>query len=268
MDIVKVADRMKRDLIIAIACEQVVRPAASDLELIKCFNLGQAGLAFDLVRHSLLFSQVMALMRLWDKRSDVHSISRLISLFGDASQVEKLITRERDAKHDLRVVEMAIGEGHQEVPFSVERRDADQRVHELRTGITSWLENVKSVEGCEEIARLKKHRDEMAAHSAARTRRPPEIEPMRYDDGPQVLELTMPIVTKGYRLATGIYHDFKSTTSVWHASQYDMWQIVRKAAQGERYEPTPVSGNELLEDMQKNGATRVVVKLPGEFSPP
>jgi hypothetical protein len=73
-EVITVAERIKQNLVTAIAAGQVLRPAASDKDLIECFNIGYAGDAFNLVRHSLLFFQVMALMRLWDERKDVHSI--------------------------------------------------------------------------------------------------------------------------------------------------------------------------------------------------
>jgi hypothetical protein len=67
-EVVTVAERTKQDLSMAIAAERVMRPAACDEQLINCFNIGFGGRAFDLIRHSLLFFQTMALMRLWDAR--------------------------------------------------------------------------------------------------------------------------------------------------------------------------------------------------------
>ena len=60
-----------------------MRPAAYDDQVIDCFNVGQAGDAFDLVRHAILLFEVMALMRLWDDtEDDVQSILTLVSGFG------------------------------------------------------------------------------------------------------------------------------------------------------------------------------------------
>jgi hypothetical protein len=237
--ILDVAERIKQDLVKAIATEQVLRPAASDNELIGCFNIGFAGDAFDLVRHSILFFQVMALTRLWDDTEhDVRSILTLAGLLSDAGLVAKLVERERQATHDIRRVETFLGEGEEEVAFPTGRSTPDQRERELRTRVSSWLKNVSTAKGRAEIASLRKYRHEVLAHSAGRSRRP-RVRLPQYGDEQKVLELTIPVVTEGYRLATGIDHDFSTIRSVWDLSQIDIWGIVRSAARGELYSPPP-----------------------------
>jgi hypothetical protein len=82
--------QMKQELAAAIASDQVFRPAASDTELIECFKVGYAADAFNVVRNSLLFLQVMALMRLWDDiGKDVHSILTLDDLLSKSDLVEE-----------------------------------------------------------------------------------------------------------------------------------------------------------------------------------
>jgi hypothetical protein len=135
--VIAVVESLKQNLETAIAAAQVLRPAASDNELIGCFNIGYAGSAFNLVRHSLLFSQVMALMRLWDERKDVHSIPTLVRLLSKLGLVAKLVEREQQASHDTRQTEAVWGVGKGEVPFSPARSTPDRRAHDLRAGVSS-----------------------------------------------------------------------------------------------------------------------------------
>jgi PadR family transcriptional regulator PadR len=164
--ILAVAERMKTDLVTAIAAEQVFRPAASDNQLIGCFNVGYAADAFNLVRHSLLFQQAMALMRLWDDTGkDVHSILTLEDLLSVAGLVAKLVERDRQATHDIRRVDTTFGETEEVLPFSAARSTPDQRECESRTRVSSWLTNVSKAKGYAEIARIRKYRHEILAHS-------------------------------------------------------------------------------------------------------
>jgi hypothetical protein len=257
--IVAVAERMEQDLTMAIAAEQVFRPAASDNELIECFNIGFAGDAFNLVRHALLFYQAMALMRLWDARKDVHSIPRLARLLSDAQQVAKLVARERQATHDTRRVEMILGEGEKKLPFSASRSTPDQREGELLTKLTSWLGTVDATKDCVEIGRLRNYRHDILAHSAGRSHRP-QIPLPYYGDGQKVLEQTIPIVSEGFCLATGIDHDFSTNKSVWDQTQRDMWEIIRSAARGERYSPPPRDANDLLRELTEKGVNFGTIK--------
>lgn len=250
--ILVIAEKVKQDLIQAIAARQVVRAAASDTELIACFNIGQACNAFDLVRHSLLFFQLMALMRLWDTRSDVHSIETLVRLLSDAKLVTKLVERERQALHDTKQVETLLGEGKREAPFALTRSSPDQREHELLAKLSSWLGEVRAAKGCPEIYRLRNYRHDILAHSAARSHRP-QIPLPYYGDEQTVLERTTPIVSEGFRLATGIYHDFWTTKSVWDLMQHDMWGVVRSAARGEKYAPTPRNVDDLAREVAEAG---------------
>jgi hypothetical protein len=200
---------MKQDLTMAIAPEQVFRPAASDNELIKCFNIAFAGDAFNLVRHSLLFFQVMALMRLWDVRRDVHSIPRLAHLLRDTGLVAKLVARERQATHDTRRAETSLGEGEKKLPFTAARSTPDQRQRELLTRLSSWLGKVDATKDCAEIGRVRNYRHVILAHSAGRSYRPQTPLPYHGDEQ-KVLELTIPVVSEGFRLATGVDHDFST----------------------------------------------------------
>jgi hypothetical protein len=251
-NIIAVAERMKQDLTMAIAAEQVFRPAASDNELIKYFNIGFAGNAFNLVRHSLLFFQAMALMRLWDARKDVQSIPRLAYLLRDTGLVAKLVARERQATHDTRRVETSLGEGEKKLPFSAARSTPDQRERELLTKLSSWLGKVDATKDCTEIGRLRNYRHDILAHSAARSHRP-QIPLPYYGDERKVLELTIPVVSEGFRLATGIDHHFATNKSVWDQTQRDMWEIIRNAARGEKYSPPPLDANDLLREMIEKG---------------
>src|SRR5215469_17903146 len=101
--IVAIASQMKQDLGEAIAAEQIYSPAASDNDLMRCFEIGLAAPAFDFVRHMLLFAEVMALMRLWDDNTEqVHSILTLADRLSDDDLVTKLVERERNALQDIR----------------------------------------------------------------------------------------------------------------------------------------------------------------------
>jgi AbiU2 len=258
-EVIAVAQRMKQDLTMAIAAEQVFRPAASDNELIQCFNIGFAGDAFNLVRHSLLFFQAMALMRLWDARKDVHSIPRLARLFRDARPVSKLVARERQATHDIRQAETSLGEGEKKLRFSAARATPDQRERELMTKLSSWLGKVDATKDCPEIDRLRNYRHDILAHSAGQSWRP-QIPLPHYGDEQRVLALTIPIVSEGFRLATGTDHDFSTHKSVWDRSQRDMWEIIRNAARGEKYSPPPLDAIDLLREMTEKGVNFGTIK--------
>jgi hypothetical protein len=181
-EITAAAERLKQDLIVAIAAEQIARPAASDCELIGCFNLAHASRAFDFVRHSVLFSLVMALTRLWDIRKDVHSIPVLTRLLSDARLVTKLAERERDAPHDVRQVETFVGEGTNHLSFSAERATPDLLEHDLRVRVASWLGQEKSARDCAEIRRLQNYRHEILAHSASWLQHPQKPFPWYGDE--------------------------------------------------------------------------------------
>jgi hypothetical protein len=64
-------------------------------------------------------------------------------------------------------------------------------------------------------------------------------------------------VSEGYRLATGVDHDFSTTNPVWDFAQRDMWGIVRSAARGERYSPTPRNVDDLAREMDGGGSITI-----------
>jgi hypothetical protein len=250
--ILDVAERVKKDLTMVIAARQVFRPAASDNELIRCFNIGYASDAFNLVRHSLLFFQVMALMRLWDNRRDVHSILTLARLLSDGKLVAKLVERERQASHETKQTETLLGEGKRVLPLSASRSTPDQRERELRTRVSAWCQEVGTAKGQAEIVRLQNYRHDILAHSAGQSHRP--LIPLPYyDDGQKALESTIPIVSEGFHLATRIDHDFSTTNSVWDVVQRDMWEIIRSAARGERYSPAVRDVEDLARELAGKG---------------
>jgi hypothetical protein len=245
-EIIAVAERMKQDLLTAIAAQQIVRPAVSDNGLIECFNLGDAGSAFDLVRHSLLFWQVMALMRIWDATENVYSIIGLVRLFSNPNLVEKLVERERQASHEIRKSETTLGERTTELSFSAERATPELREQQLRAGVQGWLAEANKVKGRAETARLRNYRNKILAHSAAWSSNK-AVRLANYGDERKLLEMTIRVVAEGYRLATGIDYDFSAANTVWVLAQADMWGIVRSAARGERYSPAPRNINDEAE---------------------
>jgi AbiU2 len=256
-EVIAVAERMKQDLSMAIAAGQVVFPAAFDEELIRSFNIGHATAAFELVRHSLLFYRVMALMRLWDDtRDDVRSILRLEGLLSDASLIQQLVDRERQATQDIKLFDTMFGPGEEKLPLSVARSTPEQRESELRTQVSSWRKNVNIAKGHAEIARLRKFRHEIYAHSAGRSRLP-KVPLPQYGEERKVLEKTIPIASEGFYLATGKYHDFSTNTSMWDLSQQDMWEIVRSAARGERYSPPPRSFDDVVPVLSGEGSITI-----------
>ena len=254
--IIAVADKIKQEIITAIAIERVVHPAYSDFELIECFKIRYAGNAFDLVRHSLLFSQIMGLMRLWDNRDDVRSIPKLARLLSDPERVENLVQRERQAPHDNRQEEIAaVGVVERQLPFSAVRATSDQREQEARARLSSWLANVAKVRGYPEVARLRTYRNKILAHSAWSVEQLTTLP--YYGDGRKALELTIPVVSVGFRLATGIDYDFTTTNHVWDVSQQDLWEIVRSAARGERYSPLPRNTDDLARELEGKGSITI-----------
>jgi AbiU2 len=121
-----IAEQMITDLTIAIAAEQVFSPAASDVQVMKFFQRGLAGPAFDFVRHMLLLSEVMALMRLWDDTDTVQSIPAFVSLMKDTDVVDKLAERERLLTEDTKRFDVAtLGRAKRKLPFSAGRETAD-----------------------------------------------------------------------------------------------------------------------------------------------
>ena len=78
-EIIALAERLKSDVTIAIAVEQLFSPAASDKQLMQSFEIGWAAPAFDFLRHQLLLSEVMALSRLWD--DNTARIPRMVPYF-------------------------------------------------------------------------------------------------------------------------------------------------------------------------------------------
>jgi predicted transcriptional regulator len=255
--IVDVAESIKRNLIKAIAAEQVVRPAASDDALIGCFNLGYATNAFELVRHSLLFDQIMALMRIWDTTANVHSMNELVRLFRNGDLVDKLVERERRASHDIIRAETTLGERTQEVPFSADHATPELREQQLRARLRAWFADVNKVRGYTEAARIRHYRNKILAHSAAWSGEQ-RVGLANYGDERKLLELTIPIVSEGYRLATGIDHDFSKAASIWELAQHDMWGIVRSAAHGKRYSPAPRTIDDLAREL--DGGGRMTIK--------
>lgn len=253
------AERLKQDLIAAIAAEQIVRPAASDNELISCFNVGRAGRAFDWVRHSVLFSLVLALTRLWDTRKDVHSIQALVRLLSDTRVVNRLVERERNATNEVGQVEVLAGEGKKELSFSAERWTSDLRERDLRARLDEWRKQVKSADCSGEICRLRNYRHEILAHSASWLHHPQKPFPS-YSDEQRALERTIPIVSEGFRLATGIDYDFSTAISVWSSAQTDFWEIMRSAARGKRYSPPPLTLDDVIRDATEKGATSFTIR--------
>jgi hypothetical protein len=199
----------------------------------------------------LLLSEVMALMRLWDRKRTVQSIRTLAKRLGDPRVIDRLAKRERLSTADTRRIDVAtLGRTLRKVPFSLARVRADQREQELKTSVSKWLADVRSVESCPEIARLKKCRHELLAHSAASSN-VPNVQPMQYTDPGLVLDKTIPIVSAGYLLATGRYHDLSSTSAIWKDRQRDLWEIVRCAGRGEQFAPPPRTIEDLVRDLAR-----------------
>jgi hypothetical protein len=121
------------------------------------------------------------------------------------------------------------------------------------------------VKGCAEIFRLQNYRHDILAHSAARSHRP-QIPLPNYGDEQKALELTIPVASLGFRLATGTDHDFSTNKSVWDLSQRDMWEIIRSAARGERYSPAAQNQDDLLREMTEKGITSMPIR--GLSGPP
>lgn len=255
----KTAETIKQNLSSAIAAEQIVRPSASDCALIDCFNIGWAAPAFDFLRHSLMFSEVMALMRLWDDRGDVNSLPSVASRFLDATLIEALVARERVASTDIQRVEWILGEGEQALEFPATRRTADQREGDLKGRISSWLKDFKSAKGSSELARLRKFRNELASHSSSQSRKN-TVEPMLYEDIQKALHRTIPIASKVYHIATGVFHDFRSTAAVWEERQTHMWNVVRAASRGERFSPSPMTVEEIIRQTGSPGIKKWEIK--------
>jgi hypothetical protein len=255
----KSAEIIKKNLSLAIATEQIVRPAALDCSLIECFNIGWAAPAFDVLRHSLMFSEVMALMRLWDDRGDVNSLPSVASRFRDATLIEALVERERVATEDVRRVEWFMGEGDQLSEFPATRRTADQREGDLKGRISLWLKDFKSAKGSSEITRLRKFRDELAAHSATRSRKP-KVKQMLYGDIRQALYRIIPIASGAYHISTGVFHDFDLSETVWEERQTHMWSVVRAATRGERFSPPPMAAENLLQEMNRLEIKKLTIK--------
>jgi hypothetical protein len=189
-----IAEGLLADVTIAIAAQEVFSPAASDAELMKCFQLGLAGPAFDFVRHMVFLSEVMALMRLWDSKRVVRSICTLANKLADVCVVDRLAERERVSTEDTLQFDVAtLGRAQRKLPFSPARVTADQRKQELRNGVSKWLADVRSVKSSTEVSRLKKCQDELLAHSAASSKA--NVQPMQYEDPKIVLGQTIPIVS-------------------------------------------------------------------------
>jgi hypothetical protein len=246
----------KRELIKAIAVGQVVRSAASDTALIECFNVGLAGNAFEAMRHSLLFDQIMALMRIWDGGNDVQSLKQLAHLLSSDNLVNEVIERERHASCDIKITETEFGERRRESPFSVNRTTFELREQQLRARLRDWFANVNKVGGYAETARLRFYRNKVLAHaavwpSAQSTRLP------NYGDQQRFLELTIPVVSEGYRLVTGIDYDFSAAKSVWDIAQRDMREIVRGGSRGERYSLPPRNMADLARELKGPGSITI-----------
>ena len=156
-----------------------------------------------------------------------------------------VVDRERQATHDIKLFDTMFGPGEEKLPLSVARSHPEQRKSELRTRVSSWLNNVDITKGHAEIARLRKFRHEIHAHSAGRSRLP-KVRLPQYGEEKRVLEKTIPIASEGIYLATGKYHDFSTNKSMWDLAQQDMWGIVRSAARGERYSPPPRSFDDVV----------------------
>jgi len=254
--VLDIVERIKQELIKAIALEQVVRPAASDTRLIECFNVGHAGNAFEIVRHSLLFDQIMTLMRIWDTTANVHSIKELVRLLGNRNLVDKLVERERGAYCDITVGNTEFGERRQQLPFPADRATPGIREQQLRARLQSWLANVNKVRGYAETTRLRGCRNKILAHATAW----PSLRPTRlpnYGDEQKLLDLTIPVVSEGYRLVTGIHYDFSAAKSVWGLAQRDMWEIARSGTRGERYSPSSRNMADLARELKGAGSITI-----------
>jgi hypothetical protein len=81
-----------------------------------------------------------------------------------------------------------------------------------------------------------------------------------YGDEQKALERTIPIVSEGFRLATGIEYDFSSVVSVWRLIQDHMWEIVRHASRGETFAPAPRGAADVVNEMVERGLQSIVIK--------
>ena len=69
--------------------------------------------------------------------------------------------------------------------------------------------------------------------------------------------MTIPIVSDGFWIATGINYDFNSVASVWHRIRDDMWEIVRAGARGERFEPASLTSDDVIRELEERGVKSV-----------
>ena len=148
------------------------------------------------------------------------------------------------------------GERRQQLPFPADRATPGIREQQLRARLQSWLANVNKVRGYAETARLRGYRNKILAHATAW----PSLRPTRlpnYGDEQKLLDLTIPVVSEGYRLVTGIHYDFSAAKSVWGLAQRDMWEIARSGTRGERYSPSSRNMADLARELKGAGSITI-----------
>jgi hypothetical protein len=250
-----IAERLKLDLTMAISANQVFAPPSRDRTILDVVNAGAAGFAFDLIRHSVLLSEAMALMRLWDTRADVASIPVLDRMLRDDS-FRRLVEGSRVDRQQTSI-DTLLG------PGVVRTTNSASGKRSVSEQITSCLSMIDAVVRSVPLARLKRFRDEIAAHAAqpvptAQTAdaaaRKSVVEMPFYGDETKLLEDTVPIVAALYEILTGSAHDFDSTVYVWSKSQSDWWDLVRSIT----YRPPSLGPSDLFR-------TSVKGKLKVEF---
>jgi hypothetical protein len=224
-------DKINAELRRAIALHEIYQIGTSDKSATSKFDKTYAANALNLIRDSLLYEEVMCLMRLWDER-DAISIPNVVKGLRKKEIQEAIIGRRRSAMLEIMSGPefTSHSQADQECLRSQYVREADQAAADARAEIDSCLTEVSKI--CAGTLRksLKNFRDKVIAHTLLITqaeRRAQEtgstIPNFRYGDEQKFLLDTIPLVVTLNALVDDLQITFEDSKRIWGIYSKAYW---------------------------------------------
>lgn len=220
------------------------KPAASDQALLDRLGSGRATLGFEAVRECLHKECVLALMRIWDKRSDALSIERIVQGLDRADVLNEIRRRRVEARscpttRAYNFDDLAAGEQGQVVAIltAQDRQDAQAAADRVSAEMEECKRLVAEAQAgpiAEARELLKRLRHEQIAHYQVTSPpdRPPPPREFRVGDERQLLDLTVTLVEKMQGVLDDMHVELQTFRGSWRRIAASFWHNVS----GEKWE--------------------------------
>ena len=234
----KILDSINRDMRMAIAIHQIYVKSAHDDNIISKYNNSHAANAFNVVRDNLFYSEILALMRIWDYGKDAFSIPNIIKRLRKSEVRDAIIGRRRKANLGLQS-DPGLRAKYRDDPAVLEslrlrsEEDAVAAADDARVEIDGCLKDVDRITETPGYKSLRNFRDKVVAHTLSITnsektamKKGEPIRNLKYGDESILLRDTISGVTRLNPIVDDLHVFFDNTERIWEKYSDDFWRKV------------------------------------------